>query len=74
MMKFGGNLNAVPLAESQWERLQGVVDSGATVSGMGPEVEAKHKVKPSEASKAGVSYQVANGDELDTWARSSFQW
>ena len=73
MMKFGGNLNAVPLAESQWERLEGVVDSGATVSGMGPEVEAKHEVKPSEASKAGVSYQVANGDELDNLGEQILQ-
>ena len=61
----GGNLNALPATQGQWERLESVVDSGATVSVMGPEFAKEYDVTPSEASKAGVTYQVANGDEID---------
>ena len=61
----GGNLNALPATQGQWERLESVVDSGATVSVMGPEFAREYDITPSEASKAGVTYQVANGDEID---------
>ena len=50
---------------SKWERIESVVDSGATVSVMGPEFAAAYDVQPSAASRAGVTYTVANGDEVE---------
>jgi hypothetical protein len=47
-----------------WERLEVLVDSGATVSVMGPTMGAAYAVQPGEASRAGVMYEVANGEEL----------
>jgi hypothetical protein len=61
----GGDLNALPVGQGKWERIESVVDSGATVSVMSPEMAAEHEVVPSAASKAGVTYQVANGDEIE---------
>ena len=48
----------------KWERLECVVDSGATVSVMPAECAKEYAAQPSAASRAGVTYQVANGDEL----------
>jgi hypothetical protein len=47
-----------------WERLEVLVDSGATVSVLSPTMGAAYEVKSGEASRAGVMYGVANGDEL----------
>ena len=59
-----GSINALP-ERGHWEHIESIVDSGATVSVMGPEFAACYQVQPSEGSKAGVTYQVANGEELD---------
>ena len=56
-----------PLAgggESDWEYLEAIVDSGATVTVIPPHVGKEYEVVPGEASKAGVKYEVANGDEI----------
>ena len=62
--RAGGDINALP-ESGAWEYIESVVDSGATVSVMGPEFAACYQVQPSAGSKAGVTYQVANGDEVD---------
>ena len=54
----------MPIGQGRWERIESVVDSGVTVSVMSPEMAAEYEVVPSEASVAGVTYQVANGDEI----------
>ena len=57
-------MNSLPVGMGRWERLECVVDSGATVSVMAPECAGEYEVQPSAASRAGVTYQVANGDEI----------
>jgi hypothetical protein len=47
-----------------WERLEVLVDSGATVSVMNPSMGTAYSVVEGEASRAGVMYEVAHGDEL----------
>ena len=42
-----------------------IVDSGATVTVMNPENAKQYAVTPGAASRAGVMYQVANGDEIE---------
>ena len=56
-----------PLAganEGEWEHLEAILDSGATVTVIPPHVGKEYEVVPSEASKAGVRYEVANGEEI----------
>ena len=56
-----------PLAganEGGWEHLEAILDSGATVTVIPPHVGKEYEVVPSEASKAGVKYEVANGEEI----------
>ena len=56
-----------PLAgggEGDWEYVEAIVDSGATVTVIPPHVGKEYEVVPGEASKAGVKYEVANGDEI----------
>ena len=56
-----------PLAaanEGGWIYLEAILDSGATVTVIPPHVGKEYEVVPSAASKAGVKYEVANGDEI----------
>ena len=62
--RAGGDINALPQTRGKWERLECVVDSGATVSVMSAECARDYAVQPSAASRAGITYQVANGDEI----------
>ena len=60
-------LSLRPLAgvsEGGWEYLEAILDSGATVMVIPPHVGKEYEVVPSEASKAGVKYEVANGEEI----------
>ena len=56
MLELGG--------EGDWEYVEAIVDSGATVTVIPPHVGKEYEVVPGEASKAGVKYEVANGDEI----------
>jgi hypothetical protein len=62
----GQELKAVKGAEfnGRWERIKSVMDSGATITVIPPSVGKLYEVIESAASKAGVQYQVANGNEL----------
>ena len=63
-----------PLTQSEdWETIDVILDSGATVTVFPPHVGRGYDIQPSEASKAGVRYEVANGDEIPTWEKRSSQ-
>ena len=49
---------------SQWEVIRAIVDSGATVPVIHPSTGQGYEVLDSEASKAGVEYEIANGGVL----------
>ena len=59
-------MKAVKEAEfnGRLERIKIVMGSGATITVILPSVGKLYEVIESAASKAGVQYQVANGDEL----------
>ena len=57
----------MPLAGSNdggWEHFEAILDSGATVTVIPPHVGRDYEVVPGAASKAGVRYEVANGEEI----------
>ena len=57
----------MPLAganDGGWEHLEAILDSGATVTVIPPHVGREYEVVPGVASKAGVKYEVANGEEI----------
>ena len=57
----------MPLAGSNdggWEHFEAILDSGAIVSVIPPHVGEDYEVVPGAASKAGVRYEVANGEEI----------
>ena len=62
----GQQLKAVKESEcdGRWERLRSVMDSGASITVVPPSVGKLYATEASPASRAGVQYQVANGDEL----------
>ena len=47
-----------------WEYMEAILDSGASVTVVPPTVGMDYEVQPGEASKAGVTYEVANGEEI----------
>ena len=60
-------LSLRPLAgasEGGWEFLEAILDSEATVTVIPPHVGKEYEVVQSEGSKAGVRYEVANGEEI----------
>ena len=52
------------LPSGEWEYLESIVDSGATVTVIPPSVGRDYAILAGEASKAGVMYEVANGEEI----------
>ena len=52
------------LDPSTWEVLLAIMDSGATVPVLHPKTGKDYEVEESPASKAGVEYEIANGDTL----------
>ena len=57
----------MPLAganDGGWEHFEAILDSGATVIVIPPHVGREYEVVPGAASKAGVKYEVANGEEI----------
>ena len=53
----------MPLA-SGWEKLQMILDSGASVSVVPPSVGRDYEVVRGEAAMAGVRYEIADGNEI----------
>ena len=54
----------MPVSCSDWEYVEFILDSGATTTVIPMSVGKAYEVQPSEASKAGVMYEIANGDEI----------
>ena len=54
----------MPVSSSEWEYVEFILDSGATTIVIPLSVGKAYEVQPSEASKAGVMYEIANGDEI----------
>ena len=48
----------------EWETIETILDSGATVTVIPPHMARAYDVTPGEASKAGVRYEIANGEEI----------
>ena len=58
----GGAL--MPVSSAEWEYVEAVLDSGATVTVIPAHVGQGYDIMPSAASKAGVMYEIANGEEI----------
>ena len=54
----------MPVSCNDWEYFEFILDSGATTTVIPMSVGRAYEVQPSEASKAGVMYEIANGDEI----------
>ena len=54
----------MPVSSNDWEYVEFILDSGATTTVIPTSVGRSYEVQPSEASKAGVMYEIANGDEI----------
>ena len=54
----------MPLSDNEWEYIEFILDSGATTTVIPPHVGKAYDVLPSEASKAGVMYEIADGTEI----------
>ena len=48
----------------EWEYLEFILDSGATATVIPPNVGKAYDIQPGDASRAGVTYEVANGEEI----------
>ena len=54
-----------PLCQNDdWETIEAILESGASVTVIPPHVGRGYEIQPGEASKAGVRYEVANGEEI----------
>ena len=56
----------------QWEQVEIIVDSGATVPVFPPRVGKLYQVQPSEGSRNGDEYRVANGDKIPNLGEKVF--
>ena len=54
----------MPVSSAEWEYVEAVLDSGATVTVIPAHVGQGYDIMPSAASKAGVMYEIANGEEI----------
>ena len=55
-----------------WEVIDAILDSGASVTVIPPHMAAGHPVQESAASRAGVQYEVANGEEIPNLGEKLF--
>ena len=54
-----------PLCQNgDWETIEAILDSGASVTVIPPHFGRGYEIQPGEASRAGVRYEVANGEEI----------
>ena len=51
-------------AAGEWEWVEAILDSGATVTVIPPHVGAGYDVQEGEASRAGAKYEDASGEEI----------
>ncbi len=65
-------IHAVSDMHGPWERIQVIIDSGSNVPVMPVALAEKYTVQESRASKAGVSYAVANGNQIPNLGEKFF--
>ena len=53
-----------PLLSNDWKYAEFILDSGATTIVIPPRVGKAYDIQPSDPPKAGVKYEIANGDEI----------
>ena len=53
-----------PLQSGAWEYFEAILDSGATVTVIPPSLAKEYEILEGEAAKAGVKYEIANGEEI----------
>ena len=68
-LKPEGALNNV---EGKWEVIDMAVDSGATDSVLNEDMLCSVETKPGPASRRGVKYEVANGEEIPNLGEKRF--
>ncbi len=56
----------------QWEEVEIIVDSGATVPVFPPRIGKLYQVQPSEGSRNGDEYRVANGERIPNLGEKIF--
>ena len=54
----------MPISSGEWVYVEAVLDSGATVIVIPAQVGQGYEITPSAASRAGVVYEIANGEEI----------
>ena len=59
----------VGIDTSKWEKVRAVMDSGATVPVLHPKTGREYPVEESEASRAGVEYELADASTLANLGR-----
>ena len=59
-------------SNNEWEVIGAILDSGASVTVIPPHVAGCFEIKESAASRAGVQYEVANGDEIPNFGEKLF--
>ena len=53
-----------PIHSGAWEYFEAILDSGATVTVIPPHLAKEYDIQEGEAAKAGVKYEIANGEEI----------
>ena len=62
--KVREGINSLLVTEDDWEELTMIIDSGASVPVMPPDVAKLYSLEDSEASRRGVEYECANGQSI----------
>ena len=57
-------LQPMASGKQRWEVIRSIMDSGATIPVLKPTAGKGYPIEESAASKAGVEYEIANGDTL----------
>ena len=65
-------LNPISKAAPEWEAIEMAVDSGASETVLPPDQLASIKLEEGPAKKRGVSYEVANGDQIPNLGERRF--
>ena len=50
--------------EEEWEYIEAILDSGASVTVIPCHVGKGYDIVPGESSKAGIMFETANGEEI----------
>ncbi len=57
-------INSVPVKDDEWEQISVIIDSGASVPVMPPELGKAYELEESEAFRKGTEYECASGHAI----------